>query len=583
MPKVAKGYIEQLQSGSFRVSVYVGTDPLTRRAIRLKVTTRTEQQARIELGRLLKDASEGRTPESAATVGQLLEEYALIAPWDVSTRQTNEGFIRRTIKPALGHLEVRKVRGPILDQLYARLKRCGDLSCTGRPFTEHRNVPALTINPRDRRPAPQQVAEMLAEAIQSGRLVPGDELPSITELSTLQGIGTGVIRKALETLATDGLILVRHGRTSVVAGEPSDDLRMSRRRPGPGHDCRLAGCHPHVCHPMKASTIRGIHSILSGAFSAAQRWEWTDRNPATSAKPPTPIRRPISATSPEDVAKVIAEARARNPALGLYLWLVVVTGVRRGELCGLQLCDIDLDQGLVHVAFNYVVRGGQRVRKDTKTHQDRWLAIDSATCALITDYVAEIEAVLDAVGVQLPDDAYLFSNDPSHAQPWNPDWATHKVAEAAEAARVKFDIKGGRHYTASQLLAGGFDLRNTAARLGHSGGGATTLRHYADPVPEVDRRAAAYLAQLTVGSTAKSGLRSRTRTTWGASNCSLIQAKFAASKAGVTEVCRTGPRRLLRVGGTRSGRVKGVPMASRMIASRLMTRRLLTRDPAHKL
>jgi integrase len=48
----------------------------------------------------------------------------------------------------------------------------------------------------------------------------------------------------------------------------------------------------------------------------------------------------------------------------------VVTGVRRGELCGLQIRDIDLDRGLVHVAFNYVVRGGQRVRKDTKTHQD---------------------------------------------------------------------------------------------------------------------------------------------------------------------------------------------------------------------
>ena len=77
-----------------------------------------------------------------------------------------------------------------------------------------------------------------------------------------------------------------------------------------------------------------------------------------------------------------------------------------------------------------------------------------------------------------------------------PDWATHKVAEAAEAAGVKLDIRGGRHYTASRLLAGG-DLRDTAARPGHSGGGATTLRHYADPVPEVDRRAAAYLAKLT--------------------------------------------------------------------------------------
>jgi integrase len=70
---------------------------------------------------------------------------------------------------------------------------------------------------------------------------------------------------------------------------------------------------------------------------------------------------------------------------------------------------------------------------------------------------------------------------------------------------VELDIKGGRHYTASQLLAGGFDLRNTAARLGHSGGGATTLRHYADPVPEVDRRAAAYLAQLTAGPATQNG------------------------------------------------------------------------------
>ena len=107
---------------------------------------------------------------------------------------------------------------------------------------------------------------------------------------------------------------------------------------------------------------------------------------------------------------------------------------RRGELCGLQIRDIDLDQGLVHVAFNYVIRGGRRVRKDTKTHQDRWLAIDPVTCALIANYLHEIGAKLAAVGVELGDDAYLFSNDPAHSRPWNPDWATHRVAEAADAA-----------------------------------------------------------------------------------------------------------------------------------------------------
>jgi integrase len=91
----------------------------------------------------------------------------------------------------------------------------------------------------------------------------------------------------------------------------------------------------------------------------------------------------------------------------------------------------------------------------------------------------------------------VFSNDPTGATAWNPDWATHKVAELATAAGVSLNIKALRHYTASQLLAGGIDLRNTAARLGHGSGGATTLRYYADPVSEVDRRAADYLANLT--------------------------------------------------------------------------------------
>ena len=246
------------------------------------------------------------------------------------------------------------------------------------------------------------------------------------------------------------------------------------------HDCRRAGCRPHVCHPMKASTIRGIHSILSGAFAAAQRWEWTERNPSESAKPPTTIRQPIPATSPDDVAKVIAEARSRSAALGLYLWLVV----RAAVSCAACRSATSTWTAAWSTSPSTTSRGGKRIRKDTKTHQDRWLAMDPDTYALIATYLDEIRAELAALGVELAEDAYLFSNDPAHSRPWNPDWATHKVAEAAEAAGVKLDIKGGRHYTASQLLAGGFDLCNTAARLGHSGGGATTLRHYAARSPK---------------------------------------------------------------------------------------------------
>jgi integrase len=99
MLRAPRGHIERLPSGSFRVSVYAGVDPFTRQQIRLRSTVKDELQAQIELGRLLKEASEGRTPETGATVAMLMDEYAPIAEWGVSTRQTNEGFIRRTINP----------------------------------------------------------------------------------------------------------------------------------------------------------------------------------------------------------------------------------------------------------------------------------------------------------------------------------------------------------------------------------------------------------------------------------------------------------------------------------------------------
>jgi DNA-binding transcriptional regulator YhcF (GntR family) len=438
------------------VKVYAGKDPLTGREIRFRQTCKTQLAAQIELGKLLEQVTAGRQPESGATVAQLLDQYAQVAEWDLTTRTGFEGYIRRTIKPALGHMQVRKVRGPVLDMFYARLKKCGDLACNGRPFTEHRNVPVLTVKPAGLRPAWQQVADALREAIQTGVLPPGALLPSMPEPGALQGLPMNTLKHAFSVLAEEGLIVVRQGRTAVVAGDPPDQGEPGRRlwRPGPGHDCQLSGCRPHVCRPMKAATIRQIHSILSGAFAAAQRWEWVDGNPADSARPPT--ARPVKqlATPPSD-------------------------GSRRGELCAVQVCDLDLDRGNLHIRFNYVVRGGQRIRKDTKTHQERFNAIDPITCALIREHLAAAKAALAAVGHQLPADAYLFSNDPMHAAPWNPDWASHKVGDLAAAVEVKLNIKGLRHYTASQLLAARFDLRNTAARLGHSGGGrrpcATTL------------------------------------------------------------------------------------------------------------
>ena len=56
-----------------------------------------------------------------------------------------------------------------------------------------------------------------------------------------------------------------------------------------------------------------------------------------------------------------------------------------------------------------------------------------------------------------------------------------------------------RHYSATELLAAGVDLRTVAGRLGHAGGGVTTLRVYAAWVRSADEQAAALLAERLTG------------------------------------------------------------------------------------
>ena len=267
--------------------MYAGTDPLTGREIRLRRTCKTERAAQIELGKLLEQAASGRQPETDATVAQLMDRYLEVADWDLSTRKANEVYIRRVIKPALGHLQVRKIRGPLLDLLYAHLRRCGDPACTAKRLIEHRNVPLLTVDLASRRPAWQQVADTIRDAISSGMLAAGDPLPSVREMSALQDVPVATLQHALDVLADEGLLLVSQGRTAIAAGEVGSDRRSGRAPRSRDHDCKLAGCKPHVCKLMTAKTIRNIHSILSGAFA---RRSAGNGSPGTPPSPPSPPR-----------------------------------------------------------------------------------------------------------------------------------------------------------------------------------------------------------------------------------------------------------------------------------------------------
>jgi hypothetical protein len=64
----------------------------------------------------------------------------------------------------------------------------------------------------------------------------------------------------------------------------------------------------------------------------------------------------------------------------------------------------------------------------------------------------------------------------------------------AKTLGMKTTLHKLRHYSATELLNAGVDIRTVASRLGHGGGGATTLRVYAAWLSEADQRAADQLA-----------------------------------------------------------------------------------------
>lgn len=62
----------------------------------------------------------------------------------------------------------------------------------------------------------EQIAAMLKEQIKSGKLKPGEKLPSEAELCNMYHVSRTSIRSAITTLAGEGLICTHHGKGSFV-------------------------------------------------------------------------------------------------------------------------------------------------------------------------------------------------------------------------------------------------------------------------------------------------------------------------------------------------------------------------------
>jgi hypothetical protein len=95
-------------------------------------------------------------------------------------------------------------------------------------------------------------------------------------------------------------------------------------------------CAAVHCGSLSNGSIRYIHFIISGALKRAVRWRWIATNPiAQAAPPPQPKPNPQPPTTAQAV-RILNEAW-QDPDWAMLVWLTMVTGFRRGELCAIPV------------------------------------------------------------------------------------------------------------------------------------------------------------------------------------------------------------------------------------------------------
>jgi hypothetical protein len=100
---------------------------------------------------------------------------------------------------------------------------------------------------------------------------------------------------------------------------------------------------------------------------------------------------------------------------------------------------------------------------------------------------------LDALGFRLPVESRMFSLDPDGGTWLKPDSVTQRYRRMCARFGWDMHLHQLRHYSATELIAAGVDVRTVAGRLGHGGGGTTTLKIYSAWRSEADQRAAGAL------------------------------------------------------------------------------------------
>ena len=210
------------------------------------------------------------------------------------------------------------------------------------------------------------------------------------------------------------------------------------------------------------STVRRIHMVLNSCLQQAVKERIISYNPCESCRVPKLEKKEMTIIPPEKVGAYLRAAEEYGVLPIFYLELT--SGLRRGELLGLQWSDLDPENQIITVNKQLSKINGELVLTTPKTQNSiRKVAVPKRTVELL---IAEHE--------KHPDSPLMFAS-PRTGSYWSPDaiGRVHKklLAMAEIDSSVRFhDL---RHTFATLAMQSGVDVKTLASMLGHYSAGFT--------------------------------------------------------------------------------------------------------------
>ena len=255
----------------------------------------------------------------------------------------------------------------------------------------------------------------------------------------------------------------------------------------------------HQARGLAPRSVYQIHACLSSMFTQACRWGWRDANPAQWAEPPAiPNTAPVVPTPAEVRALIDAAEQSKRPEYARAILVAATTGLRRAELCGLRVRDLDLERGLLEVSSSVAVLKGRVVQEiPTKNRRIRTIAIDDLTSAILRAQVEMVQARANFGRVTVVADAFVFTDAADGSEPWKPDAVSRFFARLRKRIDLDhLDFHYLRRFMETYGQEMGYSVAQVAMRAGHDP--AIAAKHYSGRVSETDRALANAVASLLV-------------------------------------------------------------------------------------